>query len=121
MFNHFEIRPVVADPYGSCQAFDTSKEARRHLTQSATRPAVQGDEDVKGAYSFFFGLYGLESDGTWQHVADRITKTEMLALVKNLLGATLQWHDDNKCAFYRGSTGSPVPLQIWCGAARLPM
>ena len=101
VFTNFEIRPVVESQHGTCQAFDTIREARRHLNASS---------------AFFFGLYGQEDDHTWQHVTDRASKPEMVSLIQNLLGSKLHWQDENRCTFYRSAISSPVPLQIWCNA-----
>ena len=101
MFTDFEIRPVVEAQNGTCRAFDTAREARQHL---------------EGSASFFFGLYGQEDDRTWQHLADRGTKPEMVTLIENLLGSKVNWQDENRCTFYRSALSSPVPLQIGCNA-----
>lgn len=106
MFTDFEIRPVVVTENGTCRAFDTAREARRHLNASS---------------SLLFGLYGQEDDDTWQHVADCPTKTELLVLIENLFGLKPHWKDEDRCTFSKSALSSPVPLQTWCNAKSLAM
>ena len=72
----------------------------------------------KSVYDYFSRW---RDDGTWQHLADRATKPEMVSLVQNLLGSTLAWKDEDRCTFYRSALSSPVLLQTWCNAKALAM
>lgn len=83
-FESYEIRPVVMMPSGEVMMCGTFAEAE-----------AQAEE----TYQVVFGLYGKESDGCYQHIADRADKKSITDLVGNLFGLKLGWFHQDRFTF----------------------